>query len=190
MESRARRSEVVLAGAAKQIASIGARIMRQSLSPRGLVGGKLDVAPCVEEVMRLKRVVAFALAGALRRRSRSRGGHALVRAESGGARRGRGPSRIVIPSTSTCCAPTASDLRIRAADLRARWHFATACRRAGVTSAGWTLPAHASLFSSQSVAAHGVHRVSDGPLRAPLAEVLSQSGVVCPASRKGVRDAG
>ena len=50
-----------------------------------------------------------------------------------------------------------------------------------ITSAGWTLPAHASIFSSQPVSAHGVRTAnqavpSDVPL---LAEILTQKGVRC-----------
>ena len=50
-----------------------------------------------------------------------------------------------------------------------------------ITSAGWTLPAHASIFSSQPVSVHGVRTAnqavpSDVPL---LAEILTRKGVRC-----------
>jgi arylsulfatase len=56
-----------------------------------------------------------------------------------------------------------------------------------VTSAGWTLPAHASIFSSRTVAAHGVRSAGQKvPESVPLlAEVLSRSGVLCAGIQSG-----
>ena len=50
-----------------------------------------------------------------------------------------------------------------------------------ITSAGWTLPAHASIFSSKTLAGHGVRTAQQMvPPRVPLlAEILSANGVRC-----------
>jgi arylsulfatase A-like enzyme len=56
-----------------------------------------------------------------------------------------------------------------------------------ITSAGWTLPAHASLFSSQPVSAHGVRTaLQKVPATVPLlAEVLSANGIRCLGIQSG-----
>jgi len=52
-----------------------------------------------------------------------------------------------------------------------------------ITSAGWTLPAHASIFSSLPVSAHGVRTALQAvPRDVPLlAEILARHGVLCRA---------
>lgn len=56
-----------------------------------------------------------------------------------------------------------------------------------ITSAGWTLPAHASMFSSQPVSAHGVRTaLQKVPATVPLlAEVLSENGIRCLGIQSG-----
>ncbi len=103
---------------------------------------------------------------------------------------GPGPSRIVILfnvdtlradrlGTYGYALPTSPNLdRILAGGLVADH---------AITSAGWTLPAHASLFSSQTVARHGVRTARQMiPAGVPLlAEVLSRNGVRCLAIASG-----
>lgn len=56
-----------------------------------------------------------------------------------------------------------------------------------ITSAGWTLPAHVSIFSSLTVSAHGVRTANQMvPAAVPLlAEILSKNGVRCLAITAG-----
>ena len=140
--------------------------------------------------MRLKRVAAFAVAGVL---------FSAIALFGVGTRSSPpvpvpgsapGPSRIVI----------LFDVDMLRADRLGTYGYARATSphldriladglvaEHAITSAGWTLPAHASLFSSQPVAAHGVRSALQMiPAAVPLlAETLSRSGVLCLGIQSG-----
>lgn len=140
--------------------------------------------------MRLKRVAAFAVAGILLSAIALLG--VGTRPTPSVPRPGAapGPSRIVI----------LFDVDMLRADRLGTYGYARATSPhldriladglvadQALTSAGWTLPAHASLFSSQPVAAHGVRTALQMvPAAVPLlAETLSQNGVLCLGIQSG-----
>ena len=138
----------------------------------------------------MKRVAAFAVAGVLLSAIAllAVGTRSSTPASEPGA--ASGPSRIVILfdvdmlradrlGTYGYERPTSPNLDRVMADGLVAEH--------AITSAGWTLPAHASMFSSQPVSAHGVRSAGQKvPATVPLlAEVLSRSGVLLPGIQSG-----
>jgi arylsulfatase A-like enzyme len=140
--------------------------------------------------MRLKRVAAFAVATILLSAiallavgTRS----STPTSEAGAA---SGPSRIVILFDVDMlradrlgiygyARPTSPNLDRAMAEGLVAEH--------AITSAGWTLPAHASLFSSQPVSVHGVRTaLQKVPATVPLlAEILSANGIRCLGIQSG-----
>ncbi|MEO8056311.1 MAG: sulfatase, partial [Acidobacteriota bacterium] len=142
--------------------------------------------------MRLKRVAAFAVAAALLSAIAvlavgARPSAPAAKPTPGGA---PGPSRIVILfdvdmlradrlGTYGYSRPTSPRLDRMLADGLVAEH--------AIASAGWTLPAHASMFSSLPVSAHGVRTaLQKVPANVPLlAEVLTRAGVRCLGIQQG-----
>ena len=142
--------------------------------------------------MRLKRFAAFAVAMVLLSAIAllAVGTHSSSPALSPEPDTASGPSRIVILfdvdmlradrlGTYGYARPTSPHLDRLLADGLVAEH--------AIASAGWTLPAHASMFSSQPVSLHGVHSaLQKVPATVPLlAEVLSANGVRCLGIQSG-----